>query len=317
VNRTLEAFPHGRRVAFDPARGRLWVVCPVCARWSLTPMETRWETLEALERLVQDGGRLLKQGENIALFEAGDVEIVRVGRAGQREEAWWRYGSAFLSRRARARRIASRGKLIDGLIVLAIAGIPYWGHSDAKEWIQRARRRAFGRDAWRGLSYCPGCGAGLDAIRFEECPDLRLQAAGSSYRLWYSCGQCGPERLDGGHSLSGITAEHVLRRTLAYENFAGGSEGEVAEAMTLVGEHASPDSFIRRLAEDSAPVGRLLASHGLAVEIALNSGIEARLLEAELSELESRWREEEALAAIIDGQLTPGPRQPGPRRGGS
>ena len=30
-----------------------------------------------------------------------------------------------------------------------------------------------------------------------------------------------------------------------------------------------------------------------------------RLLEAELAELERRWQEEEQLAAIVDGELTP------------
>jgi uncharacterized protein with PIN domain len=42
ANRELEAFQVGRRLAFDPERGRLWVVCSHCARWNLTPLEIRW-----------------------------------------------------------------------------------------------------------------------------------------------------------------------------------------------------------------------------------------------------------------------------------
>ena len=34
--------PVGRRLAFDPAKGRLWVVCRSCERWNLTPLEERW-----------------------------------------------------------------------------------------------------------------------------------------------------------------------------------------------------------------------------------------------------------------------------------
>ncbi|MGH7481576.1 MAG: hypothetical protein ACRELV_05430 [Longimicrobiales bacterium] len=46
---------------------------------------------------------------------------------------------------------------------------------------------------------------------------------------------------------------------------------------------------------------------GLALEIALNDTTERELLQLELAELERRWREEEELAAIIDGDLTPVP----------
>ena len=47
-NDQLEYLPNGTRVAFDPGRGRLWAVCSTCKRWSLTPIEDRWEALEEL-----------------------------------------------------------------------------------------------------------------------------------------------------------------------------------------------------------------------------------------------------------------------------
>jgi hypothetical protein len=50
ANAFIEHFPVGRRLAFDPARGRLWVVCRHCERWNLTPIETRWEAIEEGER---------------------------------------------------------------------------------------------------------------------------------------------------------------------------------------------------------------------------------------------------------------------------
>ena len=43
----------------------------------------------------------------------------------------------------------------------------------------------------------------------------------------------------------------------------------------------------------------------LALEIAANDDVERRLLELEAAALELRWKEEEALAAISDGELTP------------
>src|SRR5215208_5667543 len=66
TNEVLERFPVGRRVAFDAATGRLWVVCPHCERWNLTPMEERWEAIEQAERRYRTT-RLRISTENIGL----------------------------------------------------------------------------------------------------------------------------------------------------------------------------------------------------------------------------------------------------------
>jgi hypothetical protein len=42
-NEAIEYIPVGRRLAYDLAMGRLWVVCRKCERWNLTPLEERWE----------------------------------------------------------------------------------------------------------------------------------------------------------------------------------------------------------------------------------------------------------------------------------
>ena len=49
ANEDLEEFQIGCRLAFDPHKGRLWVVCPRCERWNLVPLEQRWEAVEALD----------------------------------------------------------------------------------------------------------------------------------------------------------------------------------------------------------------------------------------------------------------------------
>lgn len=54
-NESIEHFAVGRRLAFDAAKGRLWVICPTCARWNLTPLESRWEAIEEKEYTVQGG----------------------------------------------------------------------------------------------------------------------------------------------------------------------------------------------------------------------------------------------------------------------
>lgn len=53
-NEVVEAFPVGRRLAFDQRQGRLWVVCRKCEKWNLTPLEERWDAIESCERLFRD-----------------------------------------------------------------------------------------------------------------------------------------------------------------------------------------------------------------------------------------------------------------------
>lgn len=38
ANESIETFPVGRSIAFDGGKGRLWAVCPRCARWNLAPI---------------------------------------------------------------------------------------------------------------------------------------------------------------------------------------------------------------------------------------------------------------------------------------
>ncbi|MBK7832510.1 MAG: hypothetical protein IPJ56_09245 [Gemmatimonadetes bacterium] len=65
-NESIETFPVGERLAFDPARGRLWVVCRSCERWNLSPLEERWEAIEEAEKLYRDTRRRVST-DNIRL----------------------------------------------------------------------------------------------------------------------------------------------------------------------------------------------------------------------------------------------------------
>lgn len=97
-NDALERFTVGRRLAYDPARGRLWVVCPRCARWNLSPLETRWEAIEEAERAFR-GTALRVATDNIALARLREgLELVRVGAPPRLELATWRYGDRFRRR---------------------------------------------------------------------------------------------------------------------------------------------------------------------------------------------------------------------------
>jgi hypothetical protein len=85
----------------------------------------------------------------------------------------------------------------------------------------------------------------------------------------------------------------------------------VREATSVIDHAGSASEFTRLIAtrEHSMETLRqkMNRTDAIALEIALNDDVERRLLELELHELEARWKEEEELAAIVDGELTPLP----------
>lgn len=316
ANERLEHFPRGTRLAFDPVRGRLWAVCKACRRWSLAPIEERWEALEELEKITRDEARLLSQTDNIALLRAGPLEVVRVGRAQRTEEAWWRYGSELTSRKRTWDKLGLAGTLAAGAVVAggwATGGMTLlgmWlimGHGsdsvrDAARWLR------FGSAAWRGSQDCIRCGHPLRSLAYRERGALGLfpDADAGSVSLAARCPRCGRYR-NGGLHLRGEEAERTLRRVLAYHHFAGASERRVVAAARLIEEAGSPQDLARIVVGEGRRLGDLQRTGGIALEIAANESSEQRLLELELSELEAHWKREEELASIIDGELTPLP----------
>ncbi len=313
-NTTLEEFPVARRVAYDPARGRLWAVCPVCRRWSLAPMEERWEALEALERLARDRGQLQGSTANISLLRAGELELVRVGRVvGLREESHWRYGREFAARRRQAELVEGVGEAIDTIgtgLVLVLTAILIWPvnpHFETDKWLRWARARRFGRHAWAGDAVCAVCGQPLPPARFEDRPALVLEPAGEGPpRLRRRCTACAGIA-ESGALLDAVTSRHVLGRLLAYQNYRGADAATVAQAVWLLGSAPSAASLLTTWPSRRLVLGRIPARMSFALEIALAEERERELLQLDVAALELRWREEEALAAIVDDELTPAP----------
>lgn len=314
ANETLEQFPRAARVAYDPARGRLWAVCRRCKRWSLAPIEERWEALEELEKVTRDRGRLLSQTDNIALFMVDRLQIVRVGRANLREQAWWRYGTELRHRRKKFKTLSTAGAVGAGAAIwggLATGGMGFiaawllWDNvpekiPDAARWFR------FGGDAWRGKTRCARCGYTFRRVAYRRRGSLLLVPSqeGASLGLSYRCPRCGDFR-EGGLQLRGPEAEQTIRRVLAYHHFSGADGRTVTGATRLIQEAGSADDLTRILLRDGKRLEELGRTGGIALEIAANESSEQRLLELELAELEAHWRTEEELAAIIDGELTP------------
>lgn len=311
ANDSIEHFPVGSRIAFDPGRGRLWAVCPSCSRWNLAPFEERWEALEELERAHRDRGRVLSSTDNIALIEAAGVQLVRVGDARLVEEAWWRYGREMLRRRTRYRALGwvEQGALVGA--VLASGGFVYMA-AGGQLLNNAARYRRFGSLAWRGVAPCISCGDPLEQLTFRRSKHLHItrDTAGVGPALHLRCGAC----RTGEHQLEGVVAEHVLRRVVTYHHFHGASDARLRSATDYIDRLGSADAVAEELTRSGLRLDRLFdrerRTQAVALEIALNEEAERRLLEMELAELEARWRQEEEIAAIADGLLTPWPAPP-------
>lgn len=292
------------------------MVCRACRRWSLTPIEERWEALEELERLTRDRARLLSRTDNIALLRSGPVEIVRVGRAELTEEAWWRYGRELASRRRNWNKLGVAGTITAGAVLLggwATGGMTLFGAwlimgHGSETFRDGARWLRFGSSAWHGDERCAACGHRMRTIPFAERSALGLLPTGEpgEVELAARCPRCGSYE-DGGLHLRGDEAGRTLRRVLAYHHFDGASERRVTSAARLIQEAGSPHDLTRIVVRGGRRLGDLQRTGGIALEIALNEASEQRMLELELAELEAHWRREEELAAIVDGELTPLP----------
>ncbi|MGK7312269.1 MAG: hypothetical protein ACN0LA_08505 [Candidatus Longimicrobiales bacterium M2_2A_002] len=312
TNESVEHFRVGKRVAFDPARGRLWAVCPSCRRWNLAPFEERWEALEELEKAARDTGRVLASTENVALIDAPGVELVRVGDARLAEEAWWRYGSQMLRRRTRAQLMtwAERAAMVG----VSIATGSFFYLFSNGDFVNNVRRwQKFGSVAWRGEERCTRCGFKLTELRFNATGRLHLtRDVDQDPALHMRCGSCQYQGGVGEYQFEGVVARHILRRVITRHHFKGASEKQVRSATDYIDRLGAPDAVTRELSKTGLRLDALLAkdrrSQALALEIALNEENERRLLEMELAELEARWRQEEEIAAIADGLLTPRPR---------
>jgi len=75
--------------------------------------------------------------------------------------------------------------------------------------------------------------------------------------------------------------------------------------MALIERAGRPSELAGTLARHGRRLGDLPPTATVAMDIAANEAAEKRLLALEASVLEQYWREEEELAAIVDGELTP------------
>ena len=309
----------GDRIAYDPERGRLWSICRTCRSWSLAPIEERWETVDELEGIVtrkrvvrgRARTRLLSRTDNISLFRFERLDIVRIGDSNRLEETAWRYGRDVRKSWLAAGSVGADGLRAGSAVTLgaAIVGgvltrtVP-WRYTvqnptEVRRWLR------FGDQAWSGHQKCRICGFSIRRLSFFDRKILMLHTQADEHigpALSRQCPSC-RDALEGGLQLTGLAAEQTLRRVLAYQHLGGASRQDIEAATNLI-EREGQTQLVGVLLRLSNQLRDLPAVGAIALEVAVNEIRESRLLRLEMGSLKQYWREAEALASIVDGELT-------------
>lgn len=311
-NGHLAHLPRGRRIAYDPVRGRLWLVCEGCHRWTLCPIQNREAALYELERVARDHAKPMAHTANIQLLHAGDITLVRVGSAGLAEQAWWRYGRELRKRKDSFESPRSRVTAYTfGVVAFLgdILGLTDWDVSIDWEDTPVAdilRWRRFGWAAWHGRETCPYCNSTLRALRYDlGWWVYPLRGADGQLGVGIPCQRCDPWTPDKVYELHGDVAENVLRRLLAYQNIMGATETRITDAARAIEGAGSAGEFALTATDRRQSLWKMGSTGTVALEIALNETVEKRMLDLEVRALEFLWKKEEKLARIIDEELTP------------
>ena len=254
-NQVIEHFPVGRRLAFDGAKGRLWVVCRKCERWNLTPLEERWEAIEECEGLFR-ATRLRVSTDHIGLARLKDgLELVRIGEPQRPEMAAWRYGDQFGRRRRRYYRHGRRGRggvrptvMVAGpMMGLIGAGAinPVWQLYNADSSLYKARKMIhLSTEADPRLR-----------VRLSELPKTKLYADRDGVVLRVTAVRDGPlpsfwtfDSRKREVSLTGDEAIRAAGALLPRLNHGGGSRDDVKRAVQVLEDAGDPMRLFRRAA---------------------------------------------------------------------
>lgn len=306
-NREIAAFPVGNRIAFDAARGRLWVVCPSCHRWNLSPIEERWEAVEYAEKLYRDTTTRVATTHIGLAVRASGLSLVRIGAPLRPEFAAWRYGTQLRSRFRREwieRGIsAMRDEIPDSPIVrtgllsfipgLAPLALPLIVANAVREVYRRGRR--------------------IPAVVIDHKPiDLRIRDLAQLRML--------PDRetrwrlivlhAQGQSVATGDDVLPLLSRLLPHMNDVGASSRQVSQAVAKAEYFRTVghllDFAVRSRDRASLPLVQMMGyEQRLALEMMTQEEAERRAMEGELDTLRDAWEEAERIASIADGLLVP------------
>ncbi|HEY6088600.1 MAG TPA: hypothetical protein VD771_02305 [Gemmatimonadaceae bacterium] len=327
ANEAVEHFPIGRRLAFDGAKGRLWVVCRKCERWNLTPIEERWEAIEECERFYR-ATKLRVSTDEIGLARISEgLELVRIGKPLRPEFAAWRYGDQFGSRRRK--RIIQMGAAIVGGAAIPLLG-PALGLSLGASGIYYVQIATHGQSLYYRFKILERLatpdGTPL-LVRRNEIRNVAMLAPTAREPWGLRISHYKPRdpdvpwwRYDQDAETSDIRGEHAMRaaaQILPRLNRKGASARVVTEAVTLATANSDPTASFEEVARYAAKrrtwndygKGAMLSlipdEIRLSLEMISHEDSERRALEGELYLLEEAWKDAEEIAGISDNMFLP------------
>ena len=290
----------GRRFAFDGWKSRAWVICQRCARWNLTTVHDRLETVTALERMAA-GGRVAATTDQVALVRSGAYDVVRVGKPPRVEMAGWRYGERLKARERERLKVVVPVTL--AVVGVTIATNVAFGGGMGYFLGQVPR---LGDAVYTGLvgnrkvnvepPVCGHCGAVM-VLRARHVQHARLsRTMHQDLALLLRCPRC--ENI--GAMLEGSDAERALRHGLTYVNLKKGRKvkRKAEEAASAVERAGGPQELIAGATRAELRISTLKGAQGLALEMAVDE-------QAEVRELEREWRRADEIAEIADNLLVP------------
>lgn len=322
ANESLEAFPVGRRLAFDAEKGRLWVVCGACKQWNLSPLDERWEAIETASELYRDT-KLRVATDQVGLARLRDgTELIRIGAPLRPEFAAWRYGDRFTLRQRKylvRSTVAGAGIAaavgFGWLAGLGVTGLPWNLYMLGS--LQVLRRRVIARFSDEdGPIVITGWQASSAKVMADRDARSGWHLAVPCLRSDTPIGRLGASTNGSERTVSfhGDEAAEVARRLLPHVNRKGAKSSTVEAAVGVLGQTGALDAAFQRAAQTigrdnmgdpARNLGHLPVEIRLALEMASHEELERRALEGELAALEASWKEAEEVAAIADTLTLP------------
>jgi hypothetical protein len=307
ANEVVEHFQVGRRLAFDAAKGRLWVVCKSCAGWNLTPLEERWEAIEECERLFRDTRRRMST-DNIGMAVVPEgLELVRIGAPLRPEFAAWRYGERFGRRRRQSTLAAGASLLVMGAgVAIGLPALSILGPFITAMHITRARFHDWTR-AQRTFAHVARSRSGWQEVLRQGNMEVLLSPSDDAQGWGLRIGVGGV--MD---DYRGSDALRMAAIVLPTENAFGASRSLVQRAVSQLEDASDPSRYFavaltraRKEGNLYSPIAAYPSEVRIALEMAAQEEAERRTLEGELGLLEQAWREADEIATIADDMFLP------------
>jgi hypothetical protein len=292
----------GKKIAFDPGRGRLWEICARCGQWNISALEADERTRTVAELELEFRAASERGGTSaIGVARVGGRTLVRVGDASWREFAAWRYG-----RRLRARYVVGHVTmwlavpiallLFDPKPVAYLIALPLpLGQLVYFAWQLWDRWRLKYRVVWKART--PGGEVGT--VRVGDAGEGELLRDEQGWRLVLAHSR-------GASALRGQEAVRGLAAVMPAVNLYGGTDDEIDAAIDVVERLGGSSAVFENLAK-TAPLGDeksqikwLKTEEKLALEMCAHEEQERRAFMSEVSVLGLELKHAAEVTRIVE-----------------